>query len=81
MNNLQKIKNKLEKEKIELIKEGNSDNRRNLQDIIRSLDRNDAKLELIKEILTNSEEISLCSSCNCMTKTIKNKCGKCKNDK
>lgn len=31
--------------------------------------------------ITNSEEISLCSSCNCMTKTIKNKCGKCKNDK
>ncbi len=29
----------------------------------------------------NKQDISLCKSCYCMTKTIKGKCGKCKADK
>lgn len=29
----------------------------------------------------NELKISLCPACNCMTKTIKNKCGKCKAEK
>ena len=30
------------------------------------------------DIIGQNDSISLCSKCNCMTKTIKGKCGKCK---
>jgi hypothetical protein len=31
--------------------------------------------------MADTKEISLCNSCNCMTKTINGKCGKCKSNK
>ena len=33
------------------------------------------------KLILKDEKISLCGSCNCMTKTIKGKCGKCKAEK
>lgn len=37
--------------------------------------------EIVKEINQERDLISLCPSCHCMTRTIKNKCGKCQGKK
>ncbi len=38
-------------------------------------------MKTYKDLIDDNFSLSLCPSCNCMTKTIKNKCGKCKHEK
>jgi len=51
------------------------------EDIRDCVDCCDATIKSYLKIFNNEDNISLCKKCFCMTKTIDEKCGKCKEKK